>query len=226
MVPLTIMICSCAVRECQGTTHPEGAFRINVEGPVAGLPVSMADDRHLRRCPAGTDDERLQGAHRRTLGKGSAAGKDRDAADQGRPGRTSRRMAGQVDQELGLGQGGGRDPQDRLYPTCSELDRLGFRFRQTGIADADLVLRGRGVLSRPCSLPKTSFVMNAYTTDLDSSRRDAPSGPRMNRFHGASVFARNAFSIDHELPSMPARWRRSARRSSRRACCGCRRASR
>src|SRR5258707_84636 len=47
IVPLTIRTCSWAVCECQGTTQPDGAFRTKVEGPVAGLPVSTADDRHF-----------------------------------------------------------------------------------------------------------------------------------------------------------------------------------
>src|SRR3954462_7149402 len=42
-----IINCSSAVWKCQGTTHPRDAFRINVECPVAGSPVSTADDRHL-----------------------------------------------------------------------------------------------------------------------------------------------------------------------------------
>src|SRR3954452_2593753 len=42
-----IINCSSAVWKCQGTTHPRDAFRINVERPVAGSPVSTADDRHL-----------------------------------------------------------------------------------------------------------------------------------------------------------------------------------
>src|SRR5437899_7951072 len=59
IVPLIIRTCPCAVCECQGTRHPEGAFRIKVDGPVAGLPVSMAEDRHLtslsaRNCTDGS----------------------------------------------------------------------------------------------------------------------------------------------------------------------------
>src|SRR5580704_934429 len=53
IVPLIIRICSCAVWECQGTTHPEGAFRINVDGPVAGLPVSITDDSGRKMPIAG-----------------------------------------------------------------------------------------------------------------------------------------------------------------------------
>src|SRR5258708_25187360 len=41
------MRCSLAVWGCHGTTHPGGAFKINVEGPAVGSPVSMADDRHF-----------------------------------------------------------------------------------------------------------------------------------------------------------------------------------
>jgi hypothetical protein len=39
--------CSSAVWKCQGTTHPGDAFKIKVERPVFGLPVSTADNRHF-----------------------------------------------------------------------------------------------------------------------------------------------------------------------------------
>src|ERR1700736_2854874 len=39
--------CSCAVWKCHGIRHPAGGFRIHVEGPVLGSPVSSADDRHF-----------------------------------------------------------------------------------------------------------------------------------------------------------------------------------
>src|SRR6266404_631905 len=38
--------CSSAEWKCQGTTHPGDAFKISVERPVVGSPVSIADDRH------------------------------------------------------------------------------------------------------------------------------------------------------------------------------------
>src|SRR6478672_5883650 len=49
--------CSSAVWECHGTTHPGGAFRIHVDGPVKGSPVSSADARHVtsRSGANGTD---------------------------------------------------------------------------------------------------------------------------------------------------------------------------
>jgi hypothetical protein len=46
-LPLTTIRCSSAVWECHGTTHPEGAFNIQVEGPIVASPVSMADDKHF-----------------------------------------------------------------------------------------------------------------------------------------------------------------------------------
>src|SRR6266852_3231864 len=39
--------CSSAVWKCQGTTHPGDAFKIKVERPVVGSPVSSADNRHF-----------------------------------------------------------------------------------------------------------------------------------------------------------------------------------
>src|ERR1700732_3979777 len=39
--------CSSAVWKCQGTTHPGDAFKIKVERPVVGSPVSIADNRHF-----------------------------------------------------------------------------------------------------------------------------------------------------------------------------------
>src|ERR1700732_5374311 len=42
-----IISCSSAVWKCQGTTHLGGAFRIKVERPVVGSPVSTADNRHF-----------------------------------------------------------------------------------------------------------------------------------------------------------------------------------
>jgi hypothetical protein len=45
------------VWECHGTTHPGRAFRIHVDGPVKGSPVSSADARHAtsRSGANGTD---------------------------------------------------------------------------------------------------------------------------------------------------------------------------
>src|SRR5258708_39377505 len=107
IVPLIIRICSCAVCECQGTTHPEGALRIKVDGPVAGLPASMAEDRHLtslsgRNCTNGS------GASLPIAGPwASAAPAVRSATQPIRvqPGRDFTAVGGRkVDQELGLGR--------------------------------------------------------------------------------------------------------------------------
>jgi hypothetical protein len=54
---MTMISSSSAVWECHGTTHPGGAFRIHVDGPVTGSPVSSADGRHAtsRSGANGTD---------------------------------------------------------------------------------------------------------------------------------------------------------------------------
>src|ERR1700719_4355468 len=46
-VPLIMINCSSAVWKCQGTTHPGDAFKIKVERPAVGSPVSTADNRHF-----------------------------------------------------------------------------------------------------------------------------------------------------------------------------------
>src|ERR1700730_4035178 len=123
IVPLIIRICSCAVWECHGTTQPEGAFRINVEGPVAGLPVSMAEDRHLtslsgRNC---TDES---GASVPIAGPWARAAPAVRSAMQPikvQPGRDFTAVAGwEIDQELGLGRVVG-EIRRILYPACSSL---------------------------------------------------------------------------------------------------------
>src|SRR5712691_7224302 len=53
--------CSSAVWKCQGTTHPGDAFKIKVERPVVGSPVSTADNRHFTSlsCENFTDERGL-----------------------------------------------------------------------------------------------------------------------------------------------------------------------
>src|SRR6266851_2441193 len=123
IVPVIIRICSCAVCECQGTTHPEGAFRINVDGPVAGLPASMAEDRHLtslsgRNC---TDES---GASLPIAGPWARAAPPAKSTMQPirvQPGRDFTAVTGrEVDQELGLGKVVG-EIRRILYPACSSL---------------------------------------------------------------------------------------------------------
>src|SRR5260370_37342445 len=123
IVPLIIRTCSCAVCECQGTTHPEGAFRIKVDGPVAGLPVSMAEDRHLtslsaRNC---TDES---GASLPIAGPWARAASVVRSAMQPirvQPGRDFTAVAGRkVDHELGVGRVVGQIR--RLFqPGCERL---------------------------------------------------------------------------------------------------------
>src|ERR1700704_1023457 len=123
IVPLIIRICSCAVWECQGTTHSEGAFRIKVDGPAAGLPVSMAEDRHLtslsaRNCTDGS------GASLPIAGPWARAVPAAKVATQPirvQPGRDFTAVTGRdVDQELGLGKVVG-EIRRILYPACSSL---------------------------------------------------------------------------------------------------------
>src|ERR1700730_18677835 len=107
IVPLIIRTCSCAECECQGTTHHEGAFRIKVDGPVPGLPASMAEDRHLtslsaRNCTDGS------GASLPIAGPWARAAPAVRSTMQPirvQPGRDFTAVAGRkVDQELGLGR--------------------------------------------------------------------------------------------------------------------------
>jgi hypothetical protein len=46
-LPLTMINCSSAVWECHGTTHPLGALRTQVDGPVFASPTSSAEDKHF-----------------------------------------------------------------------------------------------------------------------------------------------------------------------------------
>src|SRR4029077_8568329 len=107
IVPLIIRTCSCAVWECQGTTHPEGAFRIKVDGPVAGLPVSMAEDRHLtslsgRNC---TDESGASLPIAGSCAWAIPAAKSAPQPIRVQPGRDFTAVTGrEVDQELGLGK--------------------------------------------------------------------------------------------------------------------------
>src|SRR5450755_1054986 len=123
IVPLIIRICSCAVWECQGTTHPEGASRIKVDGPVAGLPVSMAEDRHFtslsgRNC---TDDSGRKMPIAGPWARAAPALKTAMQPMELQPNRDFTAVAErEVDQELGLGSVVG-EIRRILYPACSSV---------------------------------------------------------------------------------------------------------
>src|SRR4030081_1027508 len=75
---------------------------------------------------------------------------------------------------VGLRQGRGRDPED-LVPRLLELDRLGLGFRQTGIADADLGLRGR--VFCPDHVLAENIFCHACIIPTLTSRRDRNRAP-------------------------------------------------
>src|SRR5882757_3437186 len=198
------MICSCAVWECQGTTHPEGAFRINVEGPAAGLPVSMAEDRHFTSL-SGKNCTAESGRRVPVAGLWATAVPAAKIATPPIKVQPSRDVTAAAEPAkrsgVGLWQGRRRDPQD-LVSRLLELDRLGFRFRQTGIADADLGLRGR--VFCPDHVLAENIFCHARIIPTLTRPRDRN---RTSRIVTAQASSPETPSHRQQTPSRPPRWR-------------------